>query len=107
MNDYLALSIIYVIFLFLSFAMYKSSLKASSWFFIVLCFVYFLGIYFYFEFFNQLHDYLRDNKIYIEFGHASLELILLMLFCYINGLALIMVILYKRWKLKEIQVKLS
>ena len=101
MNEYLALSIIYVIFLFFSYLMYLGSIRLKSPLFFIVSLIYFLGIYFYFEFFNQLDHYLGDNKIYIEFGHASLDLIMLMLFCYLNGLIVIMVILYKRWKIKS------
>jgi hypothetical protein len=100
MNEYLALSVIYIIFLFFSYLMYIGSIRLKSDLFFIISVIYFFGIYFYFEFFNQLDHYLRDNRIYVEFGHANLDLIMLMVFCYSNGLIVITIILYKRWKIK-------
>ena len=45
-------------------------------------------------------DYiLMDKNIYIDFGHANLGLVLLMLFCYVNGVAILAVAVYKRDKI--------
>jgi hypothetical protein len=101
MNEYLALLIIYVIFLSMSYLVYLLMMKLKSFLFLISGLLYCLGIYFYFNEVEQLHDYLRDNKIYIEFGHASLSLLLLMAFCYLNGLIVIFIVLYKRQKSRQ------
>jgi len=76
------------------------SIKLRTPLFFVLSLVYFVGIYLYFDLTSQLHYYFIDYQIYIEFGHADLLLIVLILFCYLNGFLALMVILNKRWKLK-------
>jgi hypothetical protein len=101
MNEYLASAIIYVIFLLFSYVFYIGSIRLKTPIFFVVGLIYFFGIYSYFELLNHLHHYLRDHKIYIEFGHADLLLIMLMLFCYLNGFIVLMVILNKRWKIKN------
>lgn len=99
MNGELASLVIYVVFLLISYTMYRVMVKVSLTPAMVCMTVYFIGIYYYFELINQLHHYLRDNGIlYIEFGHSSLELIVLMLFCYLNGLVLAGLVFYKRGK---------
>ena len=88
MNEALALLIVYIIFILFSFLYYRLfKLKSvKNMLKIALTIIYLVGIYGIFEGFNQLHYYLRDNKIlYIEFGHASLDLILFMFFCYLNS----------------------
>ena len=86
----LASLIVYIVFLTLSFIFYKISVSLTRNWFIS-------SAYFYFESVNQLHYYLRDNQIaYIEFGHASLELIVLMFFSFLNALILIGFVVHKR-----------
>jgi asparagine N-glycosylation enzyme membrane subunit Stt3 len=101
MNEYIALLIIYVIFLSLSYLVYLLMTKLKSFLFLISGLLYCIGIYFYFNEIEQLHDCLRDNKIYIEFGHASLSLLLLMAFCYLNGLIVVFIALYKRQKNRQ------
>ncbi len=100
MNEYLASAIIYIVFLLFSYGFYIGSIKLKTPIFFVVGLIYFFGIYFYFDLLGQLHHYLRDHQFYIEFGHADLLLIMVMLFCYLNSFIVLMVVLYKRWKLK-------
>jgi hypothetical protein len=98
MNEYLALTIIYVLFLAGSFGIYLLMIRVKSILAFILGFVYFIGIYFYFDCLFLLHSYLRDHKIYIEFGHADLSLLLMMAFCFLNALLVIFITLFKRYK---------
>ena len=94
--------IVYAMFLAVCYLFYKVGISVKLPWFILAIGIYLACTWFYFEFVNQLHYYLRDNKIlYVEFGHASLELILLMFFCVLNALVLIGVVFYRR-KLKNI-----
>ena len=89
---------VYIIFLIICYAFYKIAMLARNGYWLAVSIaIYLILIWFYFELVNQLHYYLRDNKIlYIEFGHASLELILLMFFSFFNAFALIGFVVYRR-----------
>ena len=93
----LASLIVYIVFLTLSFIFYQISVSLTRNWFISSAVIYLVLTYFYLESVNQLHYYLRDNQIaYIEFGHASLELIVLMFFSFLNALILIGFVVHKR-----------
>ncbi len=47
---------------------------------------YVLSSYAYLELLNKFHQILRDNGIYLEFGHASIVLLGLDLLCFITGI---------------------
>ena len=96
MNDLLYLFIIYLGFLTGSYFFYRLIVKVRALWAVILTIAYLVLIDLWIELFNQIHYYLRDRGIYIELGHASLELLLLCGFCYINALILIFFILYKR-----------
>jgi hypothetical protein len=89
--------IVYIVFLIVCYVFYKTAISLKHNWFILSILIYLIFIYFYFELVNRLHYYLRDNKIaYIEFGHASLGLILLMLFSFLNAFILIGFLVYRR-----------
>ena len=91
--------IVYLMFLGICFAFYKIGVRQKGGWFGLSIAVYLICIWFYFEAVNQLEEYLANNKIlYIEFGHANLELILLALFCLLNAFILIGVTTYRRRK---------
>ena len=93
----LASLIVYIVFLILSYLFYKIAILLRRHWFILSTAIYLIFTYFYFDLILQLHYYLRDNKIvYIEFGHASLELIMLMLFSFLNAFILIGFVAYRR-----------
>jgi len=93
----LACLVLYIVFLILSYIFYKIAVSLKRYWFITSIATYLISIYFYFDLLSQLHYYLRDNKIaYIEFGHASLELIMLALFSFLNAFVLIGFVIYRR-----------
>jgi hypothetical protein len=93
----LACLIAYIIFLMVCYSFYKIGIAIKHPWFVALIAIYLIFIWLYFELINQMHNYLRNNKIlYIEFGHASLELILLMMFSFLNAFVLIGIVAYRR-----------
>ena len=102
--ELLGLIMLYLLFLLLCWCFYSIAVKVKSAIMVfIFTLVYLLGIYFYFEAFNQLHAYLRDKKILdIDFGHAGLDLILLMFFCYLNACVLIGFSVSKRSKISNV-----
>jgi len=102
MNEYLALAIVYFLFIALSYIVYIVAIRLKGLWLGGFTLVYFFSTYFLFEAINHLHQYLRENKILnINFGHASLDLMLLLLFCYLNTLLVIFFILYKKHKTRK------
>ena len=94
--------IVYIVFLIICYVFYKIGISVKELWFIALIPVYLICIWQYFELVNQFDNYLLHNKIlYIEFGHASLELLVLMLFCFLNAFVMIGVVFYER-KSKDI-----
>ena len=98
MNDLLFLAIIYLGFLIGSYFFYRWVVKIKSIWAIISTIIYLILIDLWIELFNQIHNHLRDRGIYIELGHASLELVMLWQFCYANAVILIIFIVSKRAK---------
>lgn len=96
MDDKLAALLIYIGFLLMSYGFIKLMLKMNTIWFIVFLMVYLGSIVIYFEFINQFIDDLRDRKIYIAFGHANFELVMLSIFCFFNYFIVIGYLLFKR-----------
>lgn len=76
MKEFLFLSVLSILFLLASIKIHIILFKSKLLPFILWCIVYFLFIFFLFDTAEDLHRYLRDRKIYIEFGHADMELIM-------------------------------
>ena len=95
MKEIIALIIIYLIFLLYSIALYKKAFNIDKkwlYFFIP---VYLLSIYLYFELMNYVHIFLRHRRIYFDFGHASLMLIVLLLLAYLTAIILIILFIIR------------
>jgi len=69
-------------------------------FFYLLCFFYLSFIYFYFSSIELIHEYLRHKKIYLEFGHASMDLVLLFVVSALLGISVVFYSYFKRKKNK-------
>jgi len=96
MNEYLPLSIIFLIYLAFSFAANRIISKTTKGIAIAMVPLYLITSCLYFEAINMLHHTLRDHQIYIDFGHADLLLIMLMMACLIIALINIFMALAKR-----------
>lgn len=87
MNGYIVAFLIYILFLATSLWFRKRMiLLRSSWLFLVFIIIYFAGTYISFELLNKAHQNLRDHGIYIDFGHASLLLIMVFGICLITAI---------------------
>lgn len=96
MKEFMALFVVYIIYFAFSILLFrKAVLIRSSWFYVG-ALVYMVLIYFYFELVNFIHILLRERGFFLEFGHASISLILLMLFCYFTSVVLIIFAFIKR-----------
>jgi len=98
MDDLLVLTALYIVFLAISFVIYKAILKTSSIWAIIISMIYLIGIYCYYWLLLKINYILIDKNIYIDFGHAYLGLVLFMFFCYINGTIFLAVAAYRRGK---------
>jgi len=99
MKEFFILFAIYLLFSLIGYLVYKWVLAVGKLWSLIILSIYLFGIYYYFELFNQIHNYLRNNKLfYVEFGHGSIDLLLLMLFCYLQAFAMIVVLVLKRFK---------
>lgn len=97
MNEYLVSAIIYLVFLIASFFVAKKTLNLKSpWYASLLIIAYFVSIFIYFDLLNWGHQVLRDHRIYIEFGHASLLLIMVFFVCLITALLVTLFVVIKR-----------
>ena len=98
MNDFPTLVALYIVFLVITVFAYKKILASKSHWAIVFSLIYLASIYCYYKLLVILNYLLIRNSIYIEFGHANLDLILLMFFCYLNSMVILLIIGYKRSK---------
>jgi len=67
---------------------------------IIISIFYLLGTYCYFELINTVEHKLAERKKYLEYGHANIILLELLLICMIIAIVNIILIFVKRHKLK-------
>jgi hypothetical protein len=102
MIEITALLIIYIVFLVASLLLRKWMIKVrTNWIYVCIP-IYLLAINSYFDLINWYDDFLRDRKIYIDFGHAKLDLLLLCLLTFVTALFFIINIIYKRYRKRAI-----
>jgi hypothetical protein len=96
MIELISLLFIYVVFLLASIFLYRKAyfVKGPILYFYIL--VYFCLIEAYFRGITQLQIYLLERDVEIDFGHASLSLVLLSFVTYFTGLIFVIVRLVKR-----------
>ena len=104
MNEYLVSAIIYLAFIIASFFIARAAIAIkSAWCSFFLMVLYFILICLYFELINRIHQILRDHGIYIEFGHASLLLVLVFFGCLITALLVALFVVLKRTNKKVVK----
>lgn len=105
MNELISVILIIGIFLGGSYILnfYLRLIKSPLWF-VIIAIVYLISIYFYFEIVNKVHQFFRNSRIYIDFGHGSLLLIEMFFICIIVAIAnLFWVAIKRRSLLKKIK----
>jgi hypothetical protein len=98
MKEILLLSLIYIIFFGVSLLFRKRMINIKSNRIYIYILIYLVGIYGYFELINWFDHFLSDRKIYLGFGHANLDLLLLCLLTFVTALFFIINIIYKRYR---------
>ena len=98
MREFVALLIIYMIFLAYSIVLYRKLFSFKKGKVYLLIPLYLLSIYLYFEFINYILIRLRENKISFDFGHANIMLILLLSAAYLTAVFFIVIYFFKRKK---------
>ncbi len=96
MRQTIFLVLIYVIFVSMSYLLFKRILKSKSKLFYGVVASYFVGTYLYFELINLIHVELRERGYYIDLGHSSLSLLLLMLLSLLTGLGFVVIAIRAR-----------
>jgi hypothetical protein len=102
MRETIIISIIITCYLFLSYKFQNIFLKAGNIAFILFCILYLILTYLYFELINQAEIFLRNKKIYLEFGHANIVMLEVMLLCFLFALVNIAIAIFRRYKRKRI-----
>ena len=98
MKELIALIVIYLIFLACSLLLYRKAIYLNSKWLYLWVPIYILAIYFYFEFINFIHVYVRGKGFYMELGHASISLAILMLLAYLTGIILLLFLIIRKRK---------
>ena len=98
MKELLVLAVVYLIFLFLSLFLRKLMIRINKRWLVLIIPIYLISIYFYFDLIVMIHQNLRNDNTYIEFGHSGLLLLQLCGFSYITAIALIVNVFYQRYK---------
>ena len=98
MKEILVLAAIYIVFLAASVVFQRKMVNVKSKWLYLWIPLYFIIIGVYFDLLVKLHQLLRDNEVYLEFGHADLLLLELNGICYITAIAFVIYILYQRKK---------
>jgi len=96
MIEIIALLTIYIGFFAASLFLRNWMIKVrTNWVYVCIP-IYLLAINSYFDLINWYDHFLSDKKIYLGFGHANLDLLLLCLLTFITALFFIINIIYKR-----------
>ena len=101
MKELLFIAIVYGVFLIATIVFYRMAKRFGNLASIILAICYLIGIYFYFEMINQLHIYLRDKKIYLELGHASLTLVLIFFISYLTAFIAIGIFIFQKRRINK------
>jgi hypothetical protein len=96
MKEIIAITVLTLIYISISYKFHLFLLKAKKASFIFLCIVYLVFTYFLFDGAGYLHQYLRDKGIYFEFGHADEFLVEIFLLWLVLGLVNITIALIRR-----------
>jgi|SRR6185312_12691301 len=102
MRETIIILVIIICYLFLSYKLQSIFLKIGNLAFILFCISYLILTYLYFEIINQAEIFLRDRKIYLEFGHANIVMLEVMLLCFLFALVNIAIAIFRRYKRKGI-----
>jgi hypothetical protein len=106
MNDKLILLGIYLIFFGFSYIAYRNSHHMKSGLFYLLVLFYLIAIYAYYEMINSINIGLRNRGHSVNFGHASLSLILVMALSYLTAIVFVVLAIQKR-RLPRIKISKS
>ena|ERR1700734_3424420 len=101
MKEIIALFLLSLIYLFVSYIFHVFLFRAGKARFFFLCIAYFLFTYFLYAGALSLHQYLRDRGIYFEFGHADELLVVIFLLSVILTFINIIAVLARRNFKKE------
>lgn len=95
MNEYIILSLVYVVFLVSSYLAYRNALRLRRGMMYIAIVIYFILIYAYFELVNTIHIHLRNKGVFLEFGHASILLIWVLIISFLTGIGFVILLLRK------------
>jgi hypothetical protein len=95
--EYFIILLVYILYLVASFYFRVKMIKLKSpWLVLLFMILYFCLTDLYFEILNKAHQTLRDHHIYIDFGHASLLLVMAFLICMITAVIITISIMTAR-----------
>lgn len=63
--------------------------------------IYLVSIYLYFELVNYIHIMLRENNIYLEFGHGSILLVMVLVLAYLTAFIFLVIYILKSHKMNK------
>ena len=97
MKENIFVLIILLIYLIVSYFLNRYLLKISSRIkFIVIIILYFIGTYYFFSILDKTNYLLKNTEYHLDFGHASILLVLLLLSCFIIGVINVGILIFKR-----------
>lgn len=101
MKEFLILLVVYFLFFLYSIILYRKSLFVNKKLVYILIPIYLVSIYLYFELINYIHIGLRENNIYLEFGHGSILLVLVLILAYLTAFIFLIIYVLKSRKMNK------
>lgn len=99
MKENVSLLIIYFVFLVFTALFYKALNKANGIIFCLIGMIYLLFIYFYYAFIDRIGEsHYWQQELYLNFGHANFELVLLFFISFFTGMIALSIVVFKRYK---------
>ena len=95
MKEIIVILVVIICYIFFSYKMQGVFLKLGKFTFISSCFLYLIVTYVFFELTNRIEIFLRNRKIYFEFGHSDIVMLEVMIFCFLIALINICVAIFR------------
>lgn len=101
MKEIITVILIFILFLIVSFYFQKKMVLVNKKILIIGILIYFVLIELFFEAILKFNRYLKTIKVYFDFGHANLLMVLLYFVCFAGAVGFVINIFIIRGKIKN------
>jgi hypothetical protein len=102
MKETIIILLVLVFYLLVSYFIYRLLLTTRAFSFVFICIAYLIFTYYLFVFFIYVHSVFRSRGIYLNFGHADIELLEALAVCMLIALTNVIVAIVVKYKKRKV-----